>query len=313
MNRPLFGFILLAAAWTASAADTALYKVELIVFENLDPAAPQAEQWTDNPGTPPLNHAMELDALTAPPAATSVAVPPSVPAAAATPAPANPATASPAQTTAPAAPPATSAAPPTAPAAPAMPAWRRLKPSELSLNGAEQKLRASGRYRPFLHIGWVQPLDSSDQGTPLHIYDGMDATQASIAPQAQTSPPPQAPQDAAPPSSEGAATPSQASPNPPAEEKPPHLLDGTLTLRRERFLHVDVDLGYRKTVPSAPLPADADAAQAPPQSQPVTYYARMTQSRRLRNDELHYLDHPLFGVLLVVSPYSQTPANATAR
>jgi hypothetical protein len=301
MNRPLFGFILLAAAWTAAAADTALYKVELIVFENLDPAALQAEEWPDDPGTPPLKHAMELDALTAPPSVPPVAAPPPGPAAAPVPAPANPTTASPAQAATVAAPPATSAAPPTAPTTPVMPAWRRLKPSELSLNGAEQKLRASGRYRPFLHIGWVQPLDSSDQGTPLHIYDGMDATQANAAPPTQSGPAPQAPQAA-----DGSVPSSQASPNLPAAENPLHVLDGTLTLRRERFLHADVDLGFRKTVMPAPLPADS--AETQPQSQPVTYYVRMTQSRRLRNDDLNYLDHPLFGVLLVVSPYSQTAA-----
>ena len=63
MNRLLLGCILLAVSWTASAADITLYKVELIVFENLDPSAPQAEDWPADPGTPSLNNAMELDTL----------------------------------------------------------------------------------------------------------------------------------------------------------------------------------------------------------------------------------------------------------
>ena len=29
----------------------------------------------------------------------------------------------------------------------------------------------------------------------------------------------------------------------------------------------------------------------------------MTQSRRIHSGELHYLDHPLFGVLFEVTPY----------
>lgn len=259
MNRLLLGFILLAVSGTALAADSALYKVELIVFENLDPTALQAEDWPDNPGKPSLDNAMELDMLSA--AAASVAATAAAPAKAPSPPATTPTgTASPAQTAAP-------------PPAPATPSWRRLNKSELSLNGAEQKLRTSGRYRPLLHIGWVQPLDSSDQGTPLHIYDGMELARGSAAPTSQ----------------EGTA--------PQTGVKPLHLLDGTFTLRRERFLHVDADLGYNKSyVPK-------DNTQATDAAQPLTQYVRMVQSRRTRGDELHYLDHPLFGVLFVVSPF----------
>ena len=30
---------------------------------------------------------------------------------------------------------------------------------------------------------------------------------------------------------------------------------------------------------------------------------RLTQTRRMRSGELHYLDHPLFGLLVQVRPY----------
>ena len=65
MTRLLFGFLLLAVSRTVSADDIALYKVELIVFENLDPTALQAEDWPDQPGTPPLDKAVELSSITA--------------------------------------------------------------------------------------------------------------------------------------------------------------------------------------------------------------------------------------------------------
>jgi hypothetical protein len=313
MNRLVLGFILIAVSWSAAAADTALYKVELIVFENLDPAALQAEQWPDNPAPPPLDNAIGLNQLTAAAAAASAAAAPPTPAAASTMAPGSP-----------------GAKPATAPPIPS-PLWRWLKPSEFGLNGAENKLTSSGRYRPLLHIGWVQPLDSSDQGIPVHIYDGMAPREETPAQDAAPPPPgtqppvagasqPQIPgnptvpalpepavtansaSDATPPGTSTAAMPATEQTAPPQDAEPLHVVDGTFTLRRERFLHADVDLGYRKTDIAPGTPPSGGTVQ------PAPLYVRMTQSRRLRTDELQYLDHPLFGVLFVVSPYNQKPA-----
>ncbi len=301
MIRPLLGVLLFAATWTAAVADTAFYKVELIIFENLDPAALQAEHWPADPGTPPLNNAMELNALTA--AAPSAASPTSGPAAttSATGASPGPAAITPALD-------ATSPAQIPPPAAPVTPSWRWLDPSELTLNGVEQKLSNSERYRPLLHIGWIQPLDSSDQGTPVHIYDGLkprqDINAHDIAPQPAATQALAAPLDDEPPAA-GEANPAQAQ-NASAQASP-HVIDGTFTLRRERFLHVDADIGYRKTYTPEVTAPDSGAQQ------PVTLYVRMVQSRRIRGDELHYLDHPLFGVLFVVSPYPPAAADDPAK
>jgi hypothetical protein len=38
-----------------------------------------------------------------------------------------------------------------------------------------------------------------------------------------------------------------------------------------------------------------------PMTQPIFYH--LTESRRMRSKELHYLDHPVLGVLLLVTPY----------
>jgi hypothetical protein len=144
-------------------------------------------------------------------------------------------------------------------------------------------------------------LDSSDQGTAVHIYDGMAMKQASAAPQAQASAAPQS-QEAGTQATESIAAPASTA-------GASHRLDGTFTRRHGRFLHVDADFGFRETAPAAEPAAGGETAGAEPvPAQAVTHYVRMTQSRRLRNDELHYLDHPLFGVLFVVSPYQQDPA-----
>ena len=61
-------------------------------------------------------------------------------------------------------------------------------------------------------------------------------------------------------------------------------LDGSVTLVRERFLHLDLDLMLDATY-------------------------SLDERRRVRSGELHYFDHPMFGVIAQVNPYS-APAPA---
>ncbi len=63
---------------------------------------------------------------------------------------------------------------------------------------------------------------------------------------------------------------------------------GTLRLYRSRYLHLEADLVY--TRPSAELLAASSRFA-------------LRESRRMRSGELHYLDHPLFGILVRATPY----------
>ena len=66
---------------------------------------------------------------------------------------------------------------------------------------------------------------------------------------------------------------------------------GTVTVSRARYLQVDVDLLYHR-------PASGEAAA--PGSVPNRF--RLVSERRMRSGELHYIDHPLFGVLVLLTP-----------
>ena len=57
-------------------------------------------------------------------------------------------------------------------------------------------------------------------------------------------------------------------------------LHGVVQISRARFLHAKVDLIYQ------------EAGQR----------YRFTSRRRMRSNQLHYLDHPMFGVLILVTP-----------
>ena len=65
---------------------------------------------------------------------------------------------------------------------------------------------------------------------------------------------------------------------------------GTVKVSLARYLQVEIDLVYRR-----PELRDADAPS------PVPDRFRITSVRRMRSGELHYFDHPLFGVLMHVA------------
>ena len=66
---------------------------------------------------------------------------------------------------------------------------------------------------------------------------------------------------------------------------------GTVTVSLGRFLELAVDLLYHR--PSSDETASPGAA-------PTRF--RLVSERRMRSGELHYIDHPLFGVLIRIAP-----------
>jgi len=78
-----------------------------------------------------------------------------------------------------------------------------------------------------------------------------------------------------------------------ADTKPVRLatadgtLDGLFRFYLSRFLHVDVDLQLRE---------QGATPDAPP------LLLRMREHRRIRTQDVHYFDHPRFGMLLRITP-----------
>lgn len=74
---------------------------------------------------------------------------------------------------------------------------------------------------------------------------------------------------------------------------------GTLRLHVSRFLHLGVDLEFRAQA----LAASTDAgALGLAELAPTGTKYRMIAQRRARSGELHYVDHPMFGLLFLISP-----------
>lgn len=164
-------------------------------------------------------------------------------------------------------------------------ALQPLDKSDYQLMGVEHALSRSRLYRPLLHFAWRQPgWERSEAmpvritlpfGTNLPVYPG-------TMPRVDLMPPARATM------SDGFSLQTETI-------QPQHemlLLEGTLKVSLSRYLHLDVDLLYNERL-TQPIEPGNDGANGG-----VVYQAiRMQQSRRMRSDELHYLDNPRLGVI----------------
>ena len=266
----LLGLSANAYAATDNSNEERWYEIEIIIFENVDQAGMSTESWPNNPGTPDFNNIIEL-------------MPPQVPdtdknndnmekilsddpVAAENPlTPQEPAVAD-------------SSLP--------VP-FQLLTNDELKLKSQEIKLSTSEKYYPLLHIAWRQPVLSLEDTKTVHIYSNMEQAQTNDI---ETSP------DALaiPPANDFFSFQQSAD-----SEVPMNVIDGTIKITLGKYLHLETDLLYR-TKPEETN--DFSIFGFKKQNQPLSVF-RMQESRRMRSGELHYFDHPLFGMIAIITPY----------
>jgi len=87
-----------------------------------------------------------------------------------------------------------------------------------------------------------------------------------------------------------------------------YLVDGSLQLKRSRFLHVFLDLEYRDEYLPPPvvsdfLSANASQTEAGIETEAVEQHSIFTlkQNRQIRTHQMQYFDTPFFGALVFVS------------
>ena len=161
-------------------------------------------------------------------------------------------------------------------------AFRRLPDSTLELRQAMERLERSDEYRVLLHAAWRQPEARGRQAPGVRLS-----------------------------TLRGAAADGRFARRSGGET----AVEGTIRLRRQRFLYVDADLAFGNLEarpaddPTAPARAGTALGNAAPAqgAAPRTggekerpRAARLTRTLRVRLGRLQYVDHPLFGVLLLV-------------
>ena len=82
---------------------------------------------------------------------------------------------------------------------------------------------------------------------------------------------------------------------------------GTIRLHRSRFLHLTLDLTLQNDYRYSLAPVEFDDPHWPLAEFRAPLRYRIDVQRRIRSDEIHFFDHPAFGVLIAVRPQPEEP------
>jgi hypothetical protein len=195
----------------------------------------------------------------------------------------------------------------TAGAAPGLPtAFVTLPSAQREFRGKAAYMQRSGRYRTLFHETWVQPVTNQASTVPIVLDRSGDTGQW------------------------------------PA-------LQGSITLHLARYLHLSTNLWLNTQgdylpgewrmpapplgppsvlidgLPAAARPTAAPQTYSPAQGQegalateepgpvyPYRHAVLLKQKRRMRSNEVHYIDHPLLGVVIKLTPLTADALGASA-
>jgi hypothetical protein len=151
----------------------------------------------------------------------------------------------------------------------------------LGLTKKIDKLQNDKGYQVILHISWQQPIGNPKQAKWIHIYGGQayDETGQPIQP---------------------------AQPEDQTEQQIPQptpafwQLNGKIKIGKIKFF--DIYTQFYLTMPQSTVGKEVDTKPAG-NFQPVPLQTfKLIQHQRTRANKLNYLDHPLFGALIKISP-----------
>lgn len=187
-------------------------------------------------------------------------------------------------------------------------AFEMLPEEELQLSDTLKKLSRSPQFDTLLHVAWRQPTFDKEHSQTVLLYEGMtepvpENTEENVSTTARTR----------------ALSDNKLHVNDHTDEGPlnPQVI-GTVQLSVARYLHLAADLIYRVPVSerlAIPLPdlelwydrpyPTLSQHQGPAyqlEKWNVIHGFRLEESRRMRSKKVHYLDHPFFGVVVLVTP-----------
>lgn len=188
--------------------------------------------------------------------------------------------------------------------------FQLLPRKEYKLTDAKQRLTRDG-HRMVFHRAWIQQIEADKQNKSLHLIGGK---RYKIHEQ---------------PSDFSHGMTAQQNISGKATVRKQYEMDGIITLNRGRYLHVDADFVFHKPMQvikeasarggyGSRLPQQNNKSklafvgnnthwQDHPNSrlQPLRFH----QTRRMKSNEVHYLDHPFYGILISIVPVKETGAS----
>ena len=77
-------------------------------------------------------------------------------------------------------------------------------------------------------------------------------------------------------------------------------ITGTVQLYKTRFAHVKFDLEFERMIPESIREAFAYNQMVNIEDLPTYWRFKLAEQRKIKPGELHYIDHPLFGILVKI-------------
>ena len=181
-----------------------------------------------------------------------------------------------------------------------------LRVDELRLGDIVQSILKSSRYGLLTHTGWRQPgLDQNDS-FPVWIKGGkifgMGYSSIDHAGNENYLPP-------MPVMTTDTAEPTEvelAEVKPAIAQQGLYELEGQVIITLSRYLHTQANLVLRKPtgiqtqIETSPGSSISEASEGY-----SLYNYGLNEKRRMRSKKLHYLDHPQFGMLVLITPYQK--------
>ena len=177
-----------------------------------------------------------------------------------------------------------------APKKPTGPIYQFLARDQFKLATSIAKLKKNPRYDVLLHTAWRQPAIDLKDETAVFVFDGMTEPEHSVDPAttAETAGGAQGSRDL-------------AHPDPRAPR-----LSGTVKLALGQYLHVALDLFYRKEI-SRVGSVDASGKEVLTPHNALQSF-RLNEIRRIKVGEVNYFDHPMFGALVLIASAEKNKA-----
>lgn len=75
---------------------------------------------------------------------------------------------------------------------------------------------------------------------------------------------------------------------------------GTVKMYQSRFNHIEVDFNFDRTIPAQVKQAFADMQKTSVLNLPTQWPFHIKEKRKVKSGELHYIDHPLFGIVVQI-------------
>jgi len=173
--------------------------------------------------------------------------------------------------------------------------YKLLKANTYQLTDKVERISESKTQRVIFHTAWRQPGLNKKQALP--IYFKREVPAPAIVEDLSNSDQ----------STEDGAI---------ASKSTPAILEGILRVTLARYLHLEAELTLRDKIPDIensdnPFSVlDNQSELSEIEQQGVIHLKQ--KRRRIRSKELHYLDHPALGILILITPYEK-PENLAAK